>query len=311
MSTNDFTFAGNNSVSITLNNTQINARALPDGIRLYLRANLEFRHPGHFSERAFDYVYTVLTGEAQYLDQKGHPCPLTPIDTVQINRFLSHTLTHSQMSQCNIAFPISYAALEKLDQIRSKDVVLRFELDLGVMLFGPPHLSTKLPEEPPRVSEIETTKCHYHNFIIPRDVWIEQVLSKTDKGLVYISEFPLGKIDKYPSFKNSIAALRKAERFFRGGEYDNAVGECRIALEPAFEQVENEKGQKIPILKEKWVTSLGVETYTWLNKVLGSIKTRSNKPHHSPNRHFDRFEAQMLISITTVCLSYLARSLEE
>jgi hypothetical protein len=66
-----------------------------------------------------------------------------------------------------------------------------------------------------------------------------------------------------------------------------------VAVDPA-----NKDFRKIPALKKSWQTRVGEASYIWLNSTLGAIKDAANPTAHSPNRHFDQFESQMLQAIT-------------
>lgn len=150
------------------------------------------------------------------------------------------------------------------------------------------------------------------SFTVPDTQWREQVLPGLGYGKIIAIELPAIPIESFQGIDHSFKAMSQAQRFFQMGHYDEAVGKCRIALDNFFEviEVDNSDGSKrrIPILKRSWETRLGLATYTWLNESLGAIKAVSNSPHHSPNEHFDRLGAQMLIMITTALISYAANT---
>lgn len=143
----------------------------------------------------------------------------------------------------------------------------------------------------------------------PDSHWREKVLPDLGYGKVIALELPAIDLDACKALEQSFLALEKAQKQFLLGHYDDAVAACRVALDPFFEQVEKEgePDKRIPKLKKSWELSLGAATYQWLDAVLGAIKTAANKPHHSPNIHFDRFGAQMLIAVTTSLIAYAAR----
>lgn len=139
--------------------------------------------------------------------------------------------------------------------------------------------------------------------------WREKVLPGLGYGKVISLELPAIGLESCKALEHSFLALEKAQRQFLLGHYDDAVGACRVALDPFFELVdkEGETGKRIPQLKKSWELSLGAATYQWLDTALGAIKTAANKPHHSPNSHFDRLGAQMLLMVTASLVAYAAR----
>jgi hypothetical protein len=143
--------------------------------------------------------------------------------------------------------------------------------------------------------------------VIPQSIWLKQILPNTGYGTIQIIELPVVPVGKSSRFKTACDALLQAQQFHAKGYYDDAVGKCRLALEPFFE--DNEERKKI--LKRSWETRLGKATYDWLNASFLAIKNPTNKPHHSPNPHYLRLDSQMLLSVTTALVVYAIEALEE
>lgn len=137
----------------------------------------------------------------------------------------------------------------------------------------------------------------------------EKVLPRLGYGKVMAIELPVISIESCKALEHSFKALEKAQRHFSYGMYDDAVGACRVALEQFFEPMDkgDGSGKTIPKLKKSWESQLGKASYEWLNTSISSIKDAANKPHHSANDHFDRFGAQMLLTVTTALISYAAQ----
>lgn len=146
-------------------------------------------------------------------------------------------------------------------------------------------------------------------FTVPDTHWRERVLPGLGYGKVISIEFPAIGLDACKALDHSFKSLEKAKQHFDRGLYDEAVAACRMAMDPFFEQVDkgDDSGRTIPKLKTTWEAKLGKATYQWLNGSLGAIKADANKPHHSPNSHFDRLGAQLLLSVTTALMAYAAR----
>ncbi|WP_442891312.1 hypothetical protein [Congregicoccus parvus] len=150
--------------------------------------------------------------------------------------------------------------------------------------------------------------------VFSQKAWTERVLAQIGHGRVHLIELPAVPVEETADIAHSFEALKQAQRDHREGRFDDAVGKCRVALEPFFESVEipadGGKTRRVPQLKTSWQTKLGAATYTWLNSALIGIKDATNKPHHSPNRHYDQFESQMIQAITTTLIAYAARNPE-
>jgi len=111
---------------------------------------------------------------------------------------------------------------------------------------------------------------------------------------------------------HAFKALQQAQELHKIGLYDEAVGKCRVALDKFFEHEEktgdDNKIRRVPILAKSWEKKLGKCTYDWLNNSLAVLKEAANKSHHSPNAHYDQFDSQMIIAITTTLVAYAARN---
>jgi hypothetical protein len=145
--------------------------------------------------------------------------------------------------------------------------------------------------------------------VISRSAWVQNVLPQTGYGKIHIIELPAVPIEKCANLKVSCDALCQAQEFHKQGHYDEAVGKCRLALEPFFEDSEQlaPNGGRKKVLKRSWETRLGKLTYDWLNASFIALKEPTNKPHHSPASYFDQLDAQMLLAVTTALVAYAAQ----
>ncbi len=216
--------------------------------------------------------------------------------------------------QHNLEFDLDRFQIETLEKMRNGgDLRLGFNAQLQLnklRLLNPDSLQKPLEEKIyghilPYVLNLQT------ELTVSRDRWTQQILPQLGYGEIHIVELPAVPLESVESFSHSFQALRQAECHHRNGLYDDAAGKCRVALEPFFEQLDvpdkEGKIKKVPILKKSWRTKLGKATYDWLNASLVAIKDAANKVHHSPNSHFDQFESQMVIAITTNLIAYAAR----
>jgi len=206
----------------------------------------------------------------------------------------------------NVEVPLDAKRIEWLEQRRSgKSFEATLRINLQVQIFGHNSHTGRFPTGLIDICSIQGDIT----FTVPDTHWREQVLPRLGHGKVMVIELPAVSLEACQALDHSYKALEKAQRQFVLGQYDDTVGSCRVALDQFFELVEKEgePDKKIPKLKKSWEARLGEATYQWLDASLGAIKTPANKPHHSPNNHFDRLEAQMLMMITTSLVSYAAR----
>ena len=235
---------------------------------------------------------------------------LGSIDSVPINRFVSGSTAVVISDQRNISVALDSRILAYVEEHRVNDIQLYVEFQLSLLEWGeaPPFTSPR-PDNPPRLGQPHTLHASLSP-IIPQSLWIENVLKPAGHGEIHLVEIPLGNISRTPLLFNSLTALKKAEKFLKSGDYDEAAGACRVALEGYFKPEDSEDPKnKNQVLKKDWRKALGEQTYVWLDAVLREIKIATNPPHHNPSARYSRQDAQMLVVVTSVILSFVGRSL--
>jgi len=225
----------------------------------------------------------------------------------QLNQ-LVYDFDHDQ--HVYLEFPLNAQTLEWIEQQRQGSMQGLVRIKISCLSLGKERGAPDEPKPPVAFRDASIISGEIP-FTIPDTQWREKVLPGLGYGKVIAIELPAVPIESIQAMEHSYKALEQAQKQFQLGHYDEAVGKCRVALEPFFEMVEkdSEPSKKIPKLKKSWETKLGESTYRWLDESLGAIKVAANKPHHSPNVHFDRLGAQMLIMVTTALISYAAREL--
>lgn len=213
-----------------------------------------------------------------------------------------------------LEFPLDARRIDWIEQQRQGSLLGSVRISISSLVLGTPHKTQDEPSSPVVFRDALTIYGDVP-FTVPDTQWRETVLPALGYGTVIAIELPAVPIESFQKLDSSFKAMSQAQKLFQIGHYDDAVAKCRTALEHFFEFVEVEKGdgskKKIPILKKSWETRLGQATYNWLNESLGAIKDAANKPHHSPNDHFDRLGAQMLIMVTTALISYAANTSDD
>lgn len=214
--------------------------------------------------------------------------------------------------QILLEIPFDRFRLALIERLRGGgDVRLRFDLELQVDELVEIAREKQMPNP-----SVWGLKAHHRlhaqlTTVIPRSVWLERVLPQTEFARVHIIELPAVPIDGIAPIKRAYDALCQAQKLEKEGHYNDAVGNCRIALECFCEPVEKQaNGQRIKVLmlKSSWQTRLGKATYDWLNACFAAMKQPTNQPHHPSSSGFDRLEAQMLLMITTALVAYAVQT---
>jgi len=270
-------------------------------ITFQIKLNISDEVGSHLAEKVQAWSFGTLSGELHIDHEK-----IADIKTYSLNNIRSGKQNYPIDLFLNIEIPLDVRRLEWIEQKRSgKSFEATLRIDLHVQCFGSTQYTTEFARDFINVSSIQGDI----SFIVPDTQWREQVLPGLGYGKVMVVELPAVSLDDCAALSHSFKALENAQKQFSLGLYDESAGSCRVALDPFFELVEkqDEPGKKIPKLKKSWERNLGAATYEWLDSNLGAIKQATNKPHHSPNNHFDRLEAQMLLMITIAFVSYVAR----
>jgi hypothetical protein len=270
-----------------------------------VRLSISDEQGWHLRKQVQAWSFGLLTGELVVGNEV-----VSNVRPYSVNRRRLGTEDYPSELHLNIELPIDAARLEWLEQQRaggSFEAKLRFKLQ--VQIFGnnqhTPQFSGGLLDE----TSIEGTL----HLVVPDTQWRERVLPCLGYGKVLVVELPAIGLNSCAALDHSFKALKKAQHQFSLGLYDETAGSCRVALDQFFELVEEEKEDgtrvKVPKLKSSWETRLGEATYKWLEGCLVAVKIPANKPHHSPNNHFDRLGAQMLLMITVALVSYAAHQI--
>lgn len=205
-------------------------------------------------------------------------------------------------------FPLDARRLEWIEQQRQGSMQASVRVKISCLTLGKERGASDKPMPPVTFRDSATINGDVP-FTVPDTQWREKVLPGMGYGKVIAIELPAVPIETIQHLSHSFKALEQAQKQFQLGHYDDAAAKCRIALEQFFEPADkgDGSGKTIPKLKKSWEKSLGESTYRWLDESLGVIKSASNKPHHSPNNHFDRLGAQVLVMVTTALISYAAQ----
>lgn len=275
--------------------------------RLFFQVTLHIREDSgeHWQDRIQAVAFGALTGELVV-----GTAIVANIRPVSLNKRRLGSLGYQTDETITVEIELDERRIEWLDQLRAGgalDAKLRLQLqahtfgrttnDRSTFSFGLVDASAIYGEIP---------------LPIPEARWREQILPGLGFGTAMVVELPTFSLESCEALDHSFKALKKAQNHFFLGLYDDAVAACRVALDQFFEPADKNdgSGKTVPKLKKSWETQLGAATHQWLDSALGAIKTAANKPHHTPHNHFDRFEAQMLMMVTTALVAYMARHVD-
>ena len=235
---------------------------------------------------------------------------------VSIDTILSKKYSRLHSHPVYLEFPQDTPRLAELERLRAGgDLKLRFDAVLHLnKLYS---LDEKLagPVAKPVWGYVSSHRLHLQaELTVPRDAWVTRVLTNVGYGSVLTVEFPAVPVQGCEKLSHSFQALHQAQELHKLGRFDDAVGKCRVALDPFFDWIEKagEDGvvRRVPILKRSWETQLGQATYVWLNDATRAIKEAANPTHHRVAPHYDQLESQMVFAITTALVSYAARNVQ-
>jgi hypothetical protein len=145
-------------------------------------------------------------------------------------------------------------------------------------------------------------------FEISANTWADKVAPGPGIGLIKVFELPAVSLREIEHYDRAFQAFDKAHREFQRGEYDNAVADCRKAIEVIRKQLRGAQTKDANVLAAKFAESVGAATAAWLVAMLDATNEVSSPPHHSPRTHFGRFEAQMILTTTLSVVAYILRS---
>ena len=130
---------------------------------------------------------------------------------------------------------------------------------------------------------------------IPHQSWLD-TLAKWGDTRFGVLEVPYSSADE-EKFKKALDEIAKAKRRLDNGEYDDAVGACRVAIEAMFMGIEGQDKKagfaaclapRIPDERAKEYASL-----------LSALKQIANKPHHPASAPHQYWRAEAVFAVQT------------
>lgn len=200
------------------------------------------------------------------------------IGTVQWSGHRRFVRPDNHESQVSVTCELDDIRVNRIEERRKGEVPM-FSLQLWPSLVGP---------EEWHDAEISAIQLR-----IPRDTWVE-IISKWGPARWSILEVPYAPVNE-DRFRRTFVHIGKARRWLDTGEYDSVVGECRLAIDALFADLDLKDKTA---LASRIISSVPAERAEAYSALMKSLKTLANEPHHGAGR-FMRAEATF--TLQTVC----------
>ena len=253
-----------------------------------------------------DVDYWILSAGAQLF--RGQDYDKIADAAVKPLNFALNSVEVQQVSE--LEFPLDRHRIELLEQHRNGgDINLRMDMQIVLARFGERILLGKPETKLPLTLSFVTRYQSPINLQVPQLVWIKNVLPGLGYGVINVLEFPAVALSACNELQHSYSALQRAQTKFTAGDYDEAIWQCRTAVDPLREELKKIKDGSPDLLSADWAEKIGTATVDWLLTFFGKTHGIANTPTHSPNTgHFSRLDAQMILTVTTAVVAYVART---
>ncbi len=214
-----------------------------------------------------------------------------------------------------LSIPINFWALEKIEQIRKEDLSLTLDCNFNYLLWDKRY----------NRADFSTTDNQSIRFTIPQSNWLK-ILKNTGFTNIKILEIVIPEAFSDEKFDIMVKHLKVANDFILKGDYESAVKECRLAIEPIpnllpTEKITNKDG-KPPSFKDRLnqfckehiQSSIGKEKTKMLVKTIWSFSSQfhhSDTPKKTKKTDISRTDAEFIIHTTSGIIAYLGKILSQ
>jgi len=217
--------------------------------------------------------------------------------------------------EVRLIIPIDFWRLEKIEQMRKDDLELSIEFDLNYLIWN---IENKR-------SDFSSTDKHSIRITIPQSEWIK-ILKNTGFTDLKILEIPYPEVIGHEKFDIMVAHLNESKSFFYSGDYESAVEECRLAIEPIPNLLPIEKISQVdgkdPTFKDKLdqfckqhiKSEIGKEKTKMLTETIWSFSSIFHHPSSSkPSKivNVNRADAEFIVHTVSGIISYLGKILSK
>jgi hypothetical protein len=219
-----------------------------------------------------------------------------------------YTVRNSYPANHQFEFVFDHYRLEKLESLRGSQPFLRLRLDVQTTV----QVRKLGPENTEGLSQEGTHPlAGTGHFEIPSNTWCEKVAPGLGIGLIRVFELPAIPTSEIKEYDRAYQSLDKAQKRFISGEYDDAVAECRKAIEPLRQHLKKIKAIDPKVLPADYADRVGEATTGWLVAMLDKTHGIASELHHTTQTHFTRLDAQMVLTISTSLVAYILRNRDQ
>lgn len=280
--------------------TEINAVGGPENPKLQIWVNLEL-NPGEGKQ----YQQYILTSTETKLRVFGSSFDIaTGTSTYQCKVFNKFTW------KIMIELELSSYKILKIEEKREDNLKANISIEFkAVNLENITLPSGSSKKEITILTDLKQSQCNL-DFEIPQSQWITKLLPALGWKTSQLIELPSTNELIPEEYSQSLAELNKANEYFSKGDYDKVVAHCRSAIDPIKE--------KLPALKTaieskheyEWLKKINESTFVWLDTVIKGTSSFASKAHHAPSfGHFLKYDAQVVLMITTAIIGYAGKCL--
>ncbi|TGK01631.1 hypothetical protein EHO58_17945 [Leptospira selangorensis] len=211
------------------------------------------------------------------------------------------SLKYTSNFDCNFKIPNSI--FEKIESNRKDDV--NFSIDFVFhankkrKIVGIDNQTFEVIEA---TQNLLTANLHFN---IPKSFWIEKILNNSTLQKIALVEIPISSFSDLEYFTQAINELNEANKYYLLGDYDKSVGHCRSLLESLQKEKDKLLKYSDSDSNKKAFIDANALTFDWLDKTSKTIKSITNKPHHSPSvGHFGREEGYSILLIVMALIKF-------
>lgn len=222
---------------------------------------------------------------------------------------LSMDIDNCSQSLYYFEFSLSKSLINKIEEQRKSDAFFELKLDYHLSHYlylqnaGQPNACIFL-KAARSTSELK--------FTIAQSDWVKNFLPNFGYQACEILELPLKSNISPNIFPKATTEFQAGFKYFTNGDYDKAVSQCRIAIEPIKNDLPK-ISQRIQSKSESdWYKKFLEASISYLETTIGATYSFSSKAHHNPSiGHFNRKTAESILLITGGLLNFAAQISEE
>jgi hypothetical protein len=209
-----------------------------------------------------------------------------------------------------VDFEIDPLRLQRIEAGRSSSMHFSLEMNLQVwtaekFMFH----SDRSAQARYRPMDLDIVNVNVHQELeVAQSDWVTKILPNWSWRAHRLVELPLSSDIIPESYELASNELTRAEKFFNVGDYDEAVGKCRSALDAIKKDVNEIRGQLSKGVEREWLETYINDGWEWIDKMYQRTHHLTSKTHHYPSAgHFDRQEAQMIYLSAVALIGYIGR----